>query len=193
MAPSSKDVTQMLLDWSYGDRAALDHLMPLVYNELRRLAQHYLRQERPTHTLQATALVHEVYLRLIDQRQVRWQNRAHFFAIAAQMMRRILVNYARDQQALKRSGSGQKLFLDEVLALSADRDVDLVALDEALTRLAVLDPQQSRIVELRFFGGLRIEEVAEALGISPATVKRDWGMARAWLRREVRRGEQDDA
>ncbi len=193
MTPSAKDVTQLLGDWANGNKEAVDKLMPLVYDELRRLAERYLRRERPDHTLQTTALVHEAYLRLIDQRDVRWQNRAHFFAIAAQLMRRILVNYARDKHAIKRGGSGQKVSLDEALTLSATRDVDLVALDDALTGLASIDTQQSRIVELRFFGGLTVEEAAEVLGISPATVKNKWTMARAWLHREIRKGVASDS
>jgi len=159
----------------------LEELMPLVYDELRRLAAHYLRHERPDHTLQPTALVHEAYLRLVDQTQVRWQNRAHFFGIAANLMRQILVNHALSHRASKRGGTAIKLTLDEAAGLSKQRDVDLVALDEALTRLAALDSQPSRIVELRFFGGLSIEETAEVLRISPATVKREWTMAKAWL------------
>jgi len=161
--------------------------MPLVYNELRRLADHYLRQERQDHTLQPTALVHEAYLKLIDQTRVDWQNRAHFFGVAAQVMRRILVDHARRHRASKRGGFQQKLTLDEAIDYSQSRDVDLVALDDALNALARLDARQSRIVELRFFGGLTIEETAEALDIAPATVKVDWSMAKAWLRREISR------
>jgi RNA polymerase sigma factor (TIGR02999 family) len=187
MAASPNDVTQMLVDWSHGDRGALDQLMPLVYDELRRLAEQRLRHERPDHTLSATALVHESYLRLIDQRNVNWQNRAHFFAIAAQLMRRILVDYARDHHTLKRGGPGPKLSLDEAVALSTARDVDLVALDDALTSLAARDLQKSRIVELRFFGGLNIEETADVLGVSPRTVKREWRLAKAWLHYELKK------
>jgi RNA polymerase sigma factor (TIGR02999 family) len=186
MKSSSKNVTQLLLDWAEGDQEALNRLMPLVYAELHRLANRYFRHERPGHTLQATALVHEAYLRIVDQRDVRWQNRLHFFAIAAQLMRRILVNYARDKHAAKRGGAEQKLSLDEALALPAARNVDLIALDEALTRLAGIEPQQSSIVELRFFGGLTIDETAGVLGVSPATVKNKWNLAKAWLYREVR-------
>jgi RNA polymerase sigma factor (TIGR02999 family) len=192
MASTPRDVTHLLAAWRQGDREAQAHLLPLVYDELRRLAHRYLQRERPDHTLQATALVHEAYLRLIDQRQAQWQNRAHFFGLAAQMMRRILIDHARQQHAAKRGGAEQKLSLDEAVWVSAERATDLVALDDALTRLAVLDPQQSRIVELRFFGGLTIEETAEVLGVSPATVKRDWSMAKAWLYRELRtRGPHD--
>ncbi len=188
MAPSPSDVTQLLLKWSDGDREALDQLMPLVYTELRRLADRYLRRERPGHTLQATALVHEAYVQLVDQRNVRWQNRAHFFGVAANLMRQILVQYARSHHAAKRGGSGYKLSLDEAAGVSKEPDVDLVALDDALNTLAAIDPQQSRIVELRFFGGLTIEETAQVLGISPATVKREWTVAKAWLHSEISKG-----
>ena len=179
------DVTQILQEVSGGDRGAPARLMPLVYDELRRLADHYLRRERPDHTLQPTALVHEAYLHLIDQRRVDWQNRAHFFGVAAQLMRRILVDHARRHRASKRGGFQQKLTLDEAVDYSQPRDVDLIALDDALDALAQLDARQSRIVELRFFGGLTIEETAEALSVSPATVKAEWKMAKAWLRREI--------
>ncbi len=185
---SSPDVTQILQDVSRGDSDAPARLMPLVYDELRRLANHYLRQERPDHTLQPTALVHEAYLKLIDQTRVDWQNRAHFFGVAAQLMRRILVDHARRHQASKRGGFQQKLALDEAVDYSQPRDLDLVALDDALNALAKLDVRQSQIVELRFFGGLTIEETAAALGVSPATVKVDWSMAKAWLRRQIGRG-----
>ncbi len=183
--PSSQDVTRLLQDWSKGDQAALANLMPLVYNELRHLASRYLRRERAGHTLQTTALVHEAYLRLIDQNQVTWQNRAHFFGVAAQMMRRILVDHAREQHAEKRGGGAPRLSLDEAIGLAGERGVNLIALDDALSALAAIDPQQSRIVELRFFGGLTVEETAEVLGVSPATVKREWSMAKAWLYREI--------
>jgi RNA polymerase sigma factor (TIGR02999 family) len=162
--------------------------MPLVYNELHRLAARYLRRERQGHTLQATALINEVYLRIIDQRQVNWQNRAQFFGVAAQMMRRILVDHARAHLYAKRGGGAQKLSFDDALAVPAERDLDLLALDDALASLSEMDPQQARIVELRFFGGLTIEETAEVLDISPATVKRDWNWAKAWLYREIKRG-----
>lgn len=162
--------------------------MPLVYDELRYLASRYLKHERSDHTLQTTALVHEAYIRLIDQHQVTWQNRAHFFGVAAQMMRRILVDHARGQHADKRGGGAQKLSLDEAIGLAQEREVDLIALDEALTTLATLDPQQSLIVEMRFFGGLSVEEVAEALSISRSTVKRDWSMAKAWLLLQITKG-----
>jgi len=185
MTPSPSKVTQLLHDWSDGDREALDKLIPIVYEELRRQAARYLRRERPGHTLQTTALIHEAYLRLIDQKNVRWQNRAHFFAIAAQLMRRILVDHARGRQAAKRGGSDIKLPLEEGMIGSEGREVDLVALDEALERLASIDPQQSRVVELKFFSGLSVEETAEVLGVSQRTVKRDWNVAKAWLRREI--------
>lgn len=185
MTLTSHSVTQMLLDWSEGDREALDKLIPIVYSELRLRAARYLRRERPGHTLQTTALIHETYLRLVDQKDVRWQNRAHFFAIAAQLMRRILVDHARQRDAAKRGGADVTLTLDEAMAVFPGRDVNLMALDETLTRLAEIDPRQSRVVELRYFSGLSIEETAEELGVSPATVKLDWSMAKAWLRREM--------
>ena len=175
------DVTQLLENWSNGDREALEKLMPLVYDELHRLAQLYLRRERSDHTLQSTALVHEAYLRMVDQKNVRWQNRAHFFGVAAQSIRHILVDHARSHLAAKRGAGAAKLSLDEAIGVPEKREVDLLALDRALEGLAALDPQQGRIVELRFFGGLSIEETAEVLHISSATVKRDWVMAKAWL------------
>jgi RNA polymerase sigma factor (TIGR02999 family) len=173
------------VSWSQGDKQALNELMPLVYEELRRLAKSYLRRERPDHTLQGTAVVHEAFLRLIDQNRVQWQNRAHFFGVAAQMIRHILVDHARAQLAGKRGGGAAKLSLDEAMAVPGGKDVDLLALDDALIRLAKMDEQQSRIVELRYFGGLTIEETAEVIGVSPATVKRDWVMAKAWLHRTL--------
>lgn len=185
----SKDVTRMLVDWSNGNSAALDELLPAVYNELRRQAAAYLRRENPGHTLQATALVNEAFLRLIDQQQVTWQNRAHFFGAAARLMRQILIQHVRAKHADKRGGAAQKLYLDEVSGLadklSQSPPPDLIALDDALNDLATLAPQQSRVVELRYFGGLSIDETAEVLGISPATVKREWTMAKAWLQREI--------
>ena len=184
MPPAPTDVTRRLAEWSRGDQHALAELMPLVYDELRRLADSYLRRERPDHTLQPTALVHEAYLRLVDQ-TVELQNRAHFFGVAAQVMRCILVDHARAHQAAKRGGGAHKLSLDEVAELAEGQAVDLIALDDALKALAALDPQQSRVVELRYFGGLTVEEAAEVLGVSPATVKRDWTTARAWLHREI--------
>ena len=182
----SEGITQLLIDWSKGDHAALEKLMPLVYSELRRLASNYLRRERGEHTLQPTALVNEAYLKLIDQRNPKWQNRAHFFGIAAQLMRRILVDHARQHQAVKRGGAEQqRISLTGAEALAQQPEVDLLALNEALDELAKMDPQQSRIVELKFFGGLSIEEIAEVLGVGHATVERDWKMARAWLRRKL--------
>jgi RNA polymerase sigma factor (TIGR02999 family) len=182
---SSNQVTQLLVRWREGDREALEELMPLVYDELRCLAHHYLRQERADHTLQSTALVHEAYLRLAGQSPPQWQNRAHFFGIAAHVMRQILVEYARGRSAAKRGGNACRLTLDEALELPQPVDVDVLALDKALTELSEFDPQQSRIVELRFFAGLTIEDTSEVLGVSPATVKRDWVTARAWLYRAM--------
>jgi RNA polymerase sigma factor (TIGR02999 family) len=178
------DITQLLVASSRGDSDALNQLLPMVYDELRRLADRYLRREREDHTLQATALVHEAYLRLVDQ-NVPWQNRAHFFGIAAEMMRRILIDHARGLQAAKRGSGGIKLALDEVIDLSDERAADLIALDDALKALAEIDPQKSRIVELRFFAGLSIEETAKVLDIGTATVIRQWRMAKAWLFHEV--------
>jgi RNA polymerase sigma-70 factor, ECF subfamily len=185
MTPSQHDVTQLLVAWSEGDRAARDELMPLVYEELRRLAHRYMDRERPEHTLQTSALVNEAYLRLIDQKDVKWQNRAHFFGIAAQMMRRILVDYARKRSFVKRGGDLQSVPLEDAMIVSPRRAAEVVALDDALNNLAELDPRKSQIIELRFFGGLSIEEAAEVLGVSPGTVMRDWTFARAWLRREI--------
>lgn len=179
-------VTQLLLDWGRGDQSALDKLMPLVYAELRRLAGNYLRRERAGHTLQPTALVNEAYMRLVDQRSARWQNRAQFFGVAAQLMRRILVDHARLHQAQKRGGTEQRrMSLADVDRMSDGPDLDLLALNEALNELEAVDPQQSRIVELKFFGGLSIEETSEVLNIGHATVERDWKMARAWLRSKL--------
>ena len=187
MADPSHTVTEMLAEWSdSGNREAFDKLVPIVYDELRRQAARYLKHERQGHTLQTTALVHEAYVRLIDQVGVRWQNRAHFYAIAAELMRRILVDHARKRNAAKRGGDAVKVTLNEDLKASAEPNVDLIAVDEALTKLATLDRQQARVVELRFFGGLNVEETAEVLGISDRTVKRDWSVARAWIRRELR-------
>jgi RNA polymerase sigma factor (TIGR02999 family) len=191
--PSPGEVTQLLIAWGNGDQSALDKLMPLVYDELHRLAHHYMSRERPGHTLQTTALIHEAYLRLVDQTHARWQNRAHFFGIAANVMRQILVNYALRHRAAKRGGAVYKLTLDEAAGLSEEPNVDLLALDEALTRLAALDPRQARIVELRFFGELTIEETAEVLKVSPATVKREWNIAKAWLHCALTTGGLDDA
>lgn len=186
---SSERVNKLLLNWGQGDQAAREALIPLVYDELRRLARRYLRRERPDHTLQSAALVNEAYLRLIRQDQPQWQNRAHFFGVAAQLMRHILVDHARNRAAAKRGAGAPRLTLDPEIALPQQRDVDLVALDDALNQLAAMDQQQSRVVELRFFGGLSIEETSVVLGVSPATVKREWATARAWLQREMRSKE----
>ena len=182
-----KDVTVLLAKWGEGDREALDALTPLVYNELRKLAKSYLRRERVGHTLEGTALVHEAYLRLIDQREVEWRNRNHFFALAAELIRRILVDHARARIAAKRGGNNIKLSLDESITPVDEKDLDLLALNDALDTLARTDAQQSRIVELRYFAGLTIEETADVLQISTATVKRDWVMAQAFLKREMLR------
>jgi RNA polymerase sigma factor (TIGR02999 family) len=183
--PLPENITHLLKEWSEGDEQALDRLTPLVYEELRRQAARYLRRERRGHSMQTTALINEAYLRLIDAKEVHWQGRAHFFAIAANLMRRILVDHARRRDAEKRGGSQIRLTLDHTIAVAKQSDVDLMAIDEALTRLAAIDPQQAQVVELRFFSGLSVEETAAALGISPRTVKRDWSVARAWLRREI--------
>ena len=179
------DVTQLLVAWSEGNQAALDKLIPLVHEELRRLAHHYMRQERPGHSLQTSALVDEAYLRLIDQKKVHWQNRAHFFAISAQLMRRILVDHARSHHYAKRGGGVRKVSFDEAMIVSRERGEELIALDDALTSLANIDPRKSEIVEMRFFGGLSVEETAEALKVSPRTVMREWSMAKAWLYRTL--------
>jgi len=183
----SNQVTELLVRWRSGDKAALDRLMPLVYTELRRIAVRYLQGERSDHTLQSTALVHEAYVRMTEQNLPEWQNRAHFFAVAAQIMRQILVDYARSHRASKRGGDVYKLALEEAEEQPRVIDVDIVALDDALKSLAEMDEQQSRVVELKFFGGLSIEDTAEVLGISSSTVKRDWITARAWLYRELNR------
>lgn len=183
----SNQVTELLVRWRSGDKAALDSLMPLVYGELRQIARRYLSNERSEHTLQSTALVHEAYVRLTQQDVPQWQNRAHFFGVSAQLMRQILVDYARSHRASKRGGNVCKLALDEVEEQPQAADVDIVALDDALKSLAEMDAQQSRVVELKFFGGLSIEDTAEVLGVSPSTVKRDWVTARAWLYRELDR------
>lgn len=199
--PRDERVTELLVSWSSGDQRALAELMPLVYGELRRLADRQLRGERPNHTLQRTALVHEAYMRLISQRNVAWQSRAQFIGLAAQLMRRILIDHARTKRRAKRGGGIAPVSLDqtgvvlgapdedgvrgEALEFAADPTVDLSAIDEVLKRLEAIDPKQGRIVELRFFGGLSIEETAEVVGVSPATVKREWALARAWLRREL--------
>lgn len=175
------ELTQLLIDWSNGDRAALDKLMPLIDQELRRLAHRYMTRERAGHTLQTTALVNEAFLRLVNRKNLQWQNRAHFFAIAAQLMRTILVDHARSHASAKRGGGARKLELDEAMVVSQQKASEVIALDDALNQLALLDPQQSRVVELRFFGGLTVEEAAEVLQVSPATIKREWSTAKAWL------------
>lgn len=185
------DVTELLAQWRSGDRAALDRLMPLVYQQLRSIAGRALRHERPGHTLQSTALVHEAYVRLVDQTRSDWRSRAHFYGVAATIIRNILVDHARARQAAKRGGPAAALSLDEAFQLPEKRGLDLIAIDDALLTLSRLDPQQSRIVELRFFGGLTIEETAEALGVSPSTVKRDWLLAKTWIFQELSKtGEQ---
>jgi len=185
MTPSPEQVTQLLLDWGDGDRASLDRLIPLVYDELRRLAHQYMGRERPGHSLQTSALVNEAYLKLVDQRHVHWQNRAHFFGIAAQLMRRILVDHARGRRYAKRGGRARPVPLDETAIVTTERAADVVALDEALKSLAEIDERKSQLVELRFFGGLSIEEAAEVLRVSPGTVMREWTLAKAWLRRAM--------
>ena len=193
MDASPGDVTSLLNKLAEGDQEAGAKLVPLVYNELRRLAARCLQRERENHTLQATALVHEAYLKLTAQRSARWQNRAQFFALAAQAMRRILVDYARAQQRIRRGGKQQKVTLDEALLVSRDRTEELIAVHESLSRLEKLDPRESRIVELRYFGGLTVEEVAEVLGVSSKTVTREWNTARAWLYGDLRERNADDA
>jgi len=189
---SPPNVTELLQAWSGGDESALEKLIPLVYDELRRLAKRYIGRERPGHTLQTTALVNEAYLRLIDAQQVEWQNRAHFFAISAQLMRRILVDFARSKRFAKRGGEAVQVSLAEAILMPQGRDADLVALDEAMAELAKVDERKSRVVELRFFGGLSVEETAEVLKVSPETVMRDWKVAKVWLLRELKR-ENDEA
>ena len=191
MTSTPDEITRLLLDWSSGDRDSFDRLAPLVYDELRQLARRYMRRERPGHTLQTTALVNEAYLRLVDQKAVRWQNRAHFFAIAAQMMRRILVDYARARRYDKRGGGARQVSFDEVAVYARERDADLVAIDDVLTSLSVHDPRKSEIVTLRYFGGLSIEEVAEVLAISRTTVQREWRAAKAWLYHALSGGTMD--
>ena len=183
--PSPHEVTSLLTAWSDGDKTALDKLTPLVYGELRKLAHRYMSRERPGHMLQTTALVNEAYLRLVDQKDVNWQNRAHFFAVAAQVMRHILIDHARSQTRRKRGGEAQLLSLDEVAVMSQERAAELLALDEALDELAKIDARRSRVVELRYFGGLSIEETAEVLKVQPTTVSRDWRWAKAWLYRAL--------
>jgi len=189
---SSSDITELLINWCDGEKAALDKLIPLVERELHRIAHNYMRRENPDHTLQTTALVNETYLRLIDQKRVRWQNRSHFFAIAAKIMRRILLNYARDRVRDKRGGGAIHVSISDVDAVIEQRAVDLIALDEALNKLELIDERKCRVVELRFFSGLSVEETAEALNTSTITVIRDWNMAKAWLARELTNGPNDE-
>ena len=185
MQEPPENITELLASYGRGNKESLDQLLPIVYDELRRQAARYLRREQAGHTLQTTALIHEAYVRLVDQRNMQWQNRAHFFGIAAQMMRRILVDHARSKKRVKRGGSEIRVSLDDANVAAKGQDLDVVALDEALERLAQIDEQQSRVVELRFFSGLSVEETAEVMGISKSTVKRDWSMAKAWLHREL--------
>ena len=192
-APSPEEVTQLLLAWREGDEAALEKLLPLVYDELHRLAARYMRRESPGHTLQTSALVNEAFIRLIDQRQVQWQNRAHFFGIAAQLMRRILLDHARGQARGKRGGGVHRVSFDEGAIVSEQRAAELIALDDALNALAAFDSRKSRIVELRFFGGLSNEEVTEVMGMSLRTVEREWRKAKAWLHHAISEGETDEA
>jgi RNA polymerase sigma factor (TIGR02999 family) len=183
---STKEITQLLIDWSNGNATALDDLMPLVEGELRRIAANCMRRENPGHTLQTTALVNEAYLKLVDQTRARWQNRAHFFAIAARVMRRILLDHARTQRRAKRGGGAIHVELDGIIALTTEKSDELFALDEALSRLASFDPVKSKIVEMRYFGGLTVEETAEVLQVAQVTVMRHWSLAKSWLRRELR-------
>ncbi|MFN0122533.1 MAG: sigma-70 family RNA polymerase sigma factor [Blastocatellia bacterium] len=187
MKPSAEEISELLIAWGHGDRAALDQLMPLVYDELRRLAHRYLGRERIGHTLQTSALVNEVYLKLVNERAMQWQNRAHFFAVASHLMRIILVDYARSRNYAKRGGGARRVSFDEALAVSDERMTELIALDDALCALAALDERKSRVAELRFFGGLSVEETAEAVKVSPVTVMREWRLAKAWLHRELSR------
>ena len=189
--PSKIEVTQLLKAWGQGDDGALGRLIPLVQNELHRLARRYMSRERPDHTLQTTALVNEVYLRLVDMPQMSWQDRAHFFAISARMMRRILTDFARSRNYQKRGGTALHVSFDEALAVSQEQDAEIVAIDDALSQLAALDSRKSQVVELRFFGGLSEVEIAEVLKVSPETVRRDWRFAKSWLHR-VLSGEKDD-
>ncbi len=192
MSSSTHHVTQLLLAWSAGDQTALEQLIPLVYEELRRLAKHQMGRERSGHTLQTTALVNEAYLRLIDVSQVRWQNRAHFYAVAAQLMRRILVDFARARHNLKRGGAARRVSFDHALEVAEERSAEFLALDHALDALAALNQRQAQVVELRFFGGLSEAETAEVLKVSLPTVKRDWRLAKVWLLRELSKGSGHD-
>jgi RNA polymerase sigma factor (TIGR02999 family) len=186
---SDADITALLVDWNNGDKSAIERLLPLVERELHRLAHSYMRREDPDHTLQTTALINETYLRLIDQRKVQWQNRAHFFGIAARIMRRILLNYARDQNRMKRGGRTIHVSLSEAMVMPAEKDREIIALNDALTKLEAIDERKSKVVELRYFGGLTVPEVAEVLKVSEITVMRDWKFAKAWLAREMDDGQ----
>jgi len=186
---SDTDITELLIDWNNGDKSAMERLLPLVEKELHRLAHAYMRREDPNHTLQTTALINETYLRLVDQRRVQWQNRAHFFGIAAQIMRRILLNHARDQNRQKRGGKAIHVSLSQAFIMPAEKDREIIALNDALDRLEAVDERKARVVELRFFGGLTVEEVAEVLKVSTVTVLRDWAFAKAWLSREMQHGQ----
>jgi len=188
MQSPSEQITQLLQSWNQGDQDAIDKLVPLVYDELHRLAQRYMADERPSHTLQTTALVNEAYVRLVDSAHASWEGRTHFFGVCAQVMRRILVDWARSRQALKRGGDVPALDLDEALAAAKQPGTDLVAMDDALKALAAIDPRKGQMVELRFFGGLNVKETAEVLKVSPETVHRDWKLAKSWLRRELSGG-----
>lgn len=193
MIPASQEITRLLVDWSNGDQASLDKLLPLVNAELRQLAERYMRRENPGHTLQTSALVNEAYLKLIDQKNVRWQNRAHFFGIAAQLMRRILIDHARKAHYQKRGGGALKVSLDETTAVTEARTAELLAVDEALNKLTAMDERKGRIVELRFFGGLTEEETAEVMGISVPTIQREWRAAKAWLYQMLTDEKNDEA
>lgn len=192
MSASPQQISQLLIAWGNGDQEALDQLMPLVYGELRRMARRYMRDQPAGHTLQTTALIHEAYLRLVGQEEKHWKNRAHFFGVAAHAMRRILVDYARARHAAKRGGEARAVSFDETALVTGERAAELVALDDALNDLAEIAPRQSRVVELRYFGGLSVEETAEVLKVSPETVGRDWRMAKAWLLRELQRDGTDE-
>jgi len=191
MQPRSPDVTALLMELTNGNREAASELMPIVYDELRKLAGRYMRRERTDHTLQATALVHEAYLKLVQQQEANWQSRAHFFGIAAQVMRHILIDHARGHTSEKRGGGKRPVPLEEALIFTPEKSLELLRLDESLQRLAELDPRQGRVVELRFFGGLTVEETADVLGVSPKTVKREWSMAKAWLHGDMKRSHVD--
>jgi RNA polymerase sigma factor (TIGR02999 family) len=190
MTPEPKSITQLLIEWRDGDETALERLIPLVYEEMRRLARYYMRKERREHTLQTTALINEAYIRLVDHKGMRWQNRAHFYAVAAQAMRRILIDHARARQYAKRGGGAHLVELDEAAAVAHVQAAEMIALDEALTGLAAVDPRQSKVVELRYFGGMSVEETAEVLEVAAVTVMRDWRAAKAWLLREISSDER---